>query len=462
MKKKFLRRGGFGGRPVRRRGEVIQLSDHFTCGRLLRFTLPSIIMLVFTSVYGVVDGFFVSNFVGKTPFTAVNFIWPFLMILGAVGFMFGTGGGALIAKTMGEGRREEANRLFSLLIYISIGCGVVLTIAGQIVLRPVMAALGAEGKLLEDAILYGRVLLLGIPAFILQYEFQCLFATAEKPELGLYVTVAAGITNIVLDALLIAVFPLGLVGAAAATALSQAVGGVIPLFYFARPNKSLLRLGKTRYDGRALLRTCVNGSSGLLSNISMSVVSMLYNVQLLRYAGEDGIAAYGVLMYVNMVFIAVFIGYSVGTAPVVSFHYGAQNHDELRGLLRKSLGITSVFAAAMFAAAEVLAGPLSHIFVGYDPGLLAMTYRAFFIYSFSFLFAGFAIFGSSFFTALNDGLVSAAISFLRTLVFQIAAVLLFPLVWDLDGIWLSIVAAEAMAVVVTVVFLVAKRKKYRY
>ena len=462
MKKKFLRRGGFGGKPVRQGGEVIQLSDHFTYSRLLRFTLPSIIMLVFTSVYGVVDGFFVSNFVGKTPFTAVNFVWPFVMILGAVGFMFGTGGGALIAKTMGEGRKEEANRLFSLLIYVSLGCGAALTVLGLLVIRPVCIALGAEGQLLEDAITYGRVLLLGIPAYILQYEFQCLFATAEKPQLGLYVTVAAGLTNIVLDALLIAVFPFGLVGAAAATVLSQCVGGVIPLFYFARENSSLLRLGATRFDGKALLKTCTNGSSELLSNISMSIVSMLYNVQLLHYAGEDGIAAYGVLMYVNMVFIAVFIGYSVGTAPVVSYHYGAQNHDELLSLRRKSLVITSMFAVLMFAAAEALARPLSLVFVGYDPGLLDMTLRAFFIYSFSFLFAGFSIFGSSFFTALNDGLVSAAISFLRTVVFQIAAVLLFPLVWDLNGIWLSIVAAEVMAVAVTVVFLVAKQKKYHY
>ena len=462
MKKRFLARGGFGGRPVRQKGEVIQLSDHFTCRRLLRFTLPSIIMLVFTSIYGVVDGFFVSNFVGKTPFTAVNFVWPFLMILGAVGFMFGTGGGALIAKTMGEGRREEARRLFSLLIYISMGCGLVLTIVGLLVLRPVCMALGAEGRLLEDAVIYGRVLLLGIPAYILQYEFQCLFATAEKPQLGLYVTVAAGLTNIVLDALLVAVFPLGLVGAALATVLSQVVGGVIPLFYFARPNSSLLRLGRTRFDGKALLRTCSNGFSELLSNISMSLVNMLYNVQLLRYAGEDGIAAYGVLMYVSMVFLAVFIGYSVGVSPVVSYHYGAQNHAELRGLRRRSMAITGVFAVLMFAAAEVLARPLSLIFVGYDAGLLEMTLRAFFIYSFSFLFAGFAIFGSSFFTALNDGLVSAAISFLRTVVFQITAVLLFPLVWDLDGIWLSIVAAEALAVVVTVLFLIGKKKKYQY
>lgn len=441
---------------------MIQLSDHFTYKKLLRYTLPSVIMLVFTSIYGVVDGFFVSNFVGKTPFTAVNFIMPFLMILGSLGFMFGTGGGALIAKTLGEGDREKANKTFSLIVYISAAGGLVLAALGILFIRPFAVLLGAEGQLLEDSVTYGRIILLAIPAYILQYEFQCLFATAEKPTLGLFVTIAAGLTNMVLDALFVAVLPWGLEGAAAATAISQCVGGIIPLIYFSRPNTSLLKLGKTHMDLKALGKTCTNGSSELMSNISMSIVSMLYNVQLLKYAGEDGIAAYGVLMYVSLVFQAVFIGYSVGTAPVIAYHYGAQNHSELKGLLKKSLMIIASFAIVMFTAAYVLAKPLSQIFVGYDEGLLDLTVRAFSFFSFSFLFSGIAIFGSSFFTALNNGLVSAAISFMRTLVFQIAAVLIFPLIWDVDGIWLSIVAAEGMAVAVTVLFLRTQRKKYRY
>lgn len=440
----------------------ISLSEHFTCGKLLRFTLPSIVMLVFSSIYGVVDGFFVSNFVGKTAFTAVNFIMPFLMILGAAGFMFGTGGGALIAKTMGEGEREKANRMFSLIVYVSLGCGVVLALLGLAGLRPLAAALGARGAMLEDCVTYGRIILLSLPAFILQYEFQCLFVTAEKPTLGLYVTVAAGVTNMVLDALLVAVLPFGLVGAAAATALSQCVGGALPLLYFARPNTSLLRLGRTEWKSSVLFKTCTNGSSELMSNISMSLVGMLYNAQLLHYAGEDGIAAYGVLMYVNMIFQAMFIGYSVGVAPVISYHYGAGHHGELRGLLRRSGGILTVLALCMFGAAQVLAGPLGRMFVGYDEALLALTLRAFSIFSFCFLFSGYAIFGSSFFTALNDGPVSAAISFLRTLVFQVACVLFFPLWWQVDGIWASIVAAEVMAVAVTLAFLRAKQKRYHY
>lgn len=440
----------------------IQLSDHFNFKKLLRFTLPSIIMLVFTSVYGVVDGFFVSNYVGKTPFTAVNFIMPFLMILGSLGFMFGTGGGALIAKTMGEGKTEKAERIFSLIVYTSAACGIILAVLGILFIRPLASALGAQGQLLEDSITYGRIILLAIPAFILQYEFQCLFSTAEKPTLGLYVTIAAGITNIILDALFVAVLRLGIQGAAAATALSQCVGGIVPLIYFARPNSSTLHLGKTKFDKRSLAKTCINGSSELMSNISMSVVSMLYNVQLLKYAGEDGVAAYGVLMYVSLIFQSVFIGYSVGTAPIIGYQYGAQNYSELKGLRKKSLTLIGIFAVVMFALSSLLARPLSFIFVGYDEALLNLTVRAFSIFSFSFLFSGFAIFGSSFFTALNNGLISAAISFMRTLVFQIAAVLIFPLLWQVDGIWLSIVAAEVMAVIVTMIFMQVNRKKYRY
>lgn len=440
----------------------IQLSDSFDYKKLLRFTFPSIIMMVFTSIYGVVDGFFVSNFVGKTPFAAVNFIMPFLMILGTVGFMFGTGGSALIAITMGAGDKERAKRLFSLFIYVSAICGILIGALGIVVIRPVAAWLGAEGELLDNCVVYGRIILAVLPALILQYEFQSFFITAEKPKLGLAVTVAAGVANMVLDAVFVGMLRWGLVGAAAATAISQSVGGIIPLIYFGRPNTSLLRLTRTKFDGRALLKACANGSSELMSNISMSVVGMLYNIQLMKYAGEDGVAAYGVLMYVNMIFLAAFIGYSVGVAPVIGYHYGAGNHGELKGLLKKSLVLIGIFSVGMVALAEGLARPLALIFVGYDPELLDMTLRGFLVYSFSFLFAGLAIYGSSFFTALGNGLVSALISFLRTLVFQVAAVLIFPLIWGLDGIWFSIVAAELVAALVTVAFLVGKRKKYHY
>lgn len=440
----------------------IQLSDHFTFKKILCFTLPSIAMMIFTSIYGVVDGFFVSNFVGKTPFAAVNFIMPFIMILGAFGFMFGTGGSALVSKTMGEGKKEKANRLFSMLTYVSASFGFIIAVSGIVFIRPIAAMLGADGTMLDNCVLYGRIILAALPAYMLQQEFQSFFVTAQKPQLGLLSSVAAGVTNMVLDALFIAVFKWGIAGAAIATAISQLVGGLFPVFYFLRPNKSLLRLTKTSFDGKALLKTCINGSSELMSNISMSLVSMLYNMQLMKYAGEDGVAAYGVLMYVSMIFSGAFIGYTIGTAPVVGYNYGAENYRELKNLLKKSLIIIGVFSVCMFTLGEVLAKPLSLIFVGYDAELLDLTLKGFTIFSFSFLFCGVAIFGSGFFTALNNGLISALISFLRTLVFQTAAILILPIIWGTDGIWISIVAAEIMAAAVTITLLIGMRKKYHY
>lgn len=441
---------------------TLQLSDHFTYKKLLRFTFPSIIMMIFTSIYGVVDGVFVSNFVGKTPFAAVNFIMPFLMILGAVGFMFGTGGSALIAKTMGENKLKKANELFSLFVYVSFVLGIVIAGFSFFLIRPIAQLMGAKGILLDQCVLYGRIVILAVPGFILQMEFQSFFITAEKPNLGLYVTIISGVANMILDALFMAVFHWGLAGAAAATALSQTLGGVIPLLYFSRKNTSLLRLCKTRFDGKALWKACINGSSELMSNISMSLVSMLYNIQLIKYAGENGVAAYGVLMYVNMIFLAIFIGYSIGTAPVISYHYGAQNHSELKSLLKKSFRILILASLSMLALSELLARPLSQIFVSYDADLLDLTVRGFGIYSFSFLFAGINIFASSFFTALNNGLISALISFLRTLVFQVASVLLLPLILGIDGIWISIVVAELIACGVSLAFIMKKRAVYHY
>lgn len=441
---------------------MIKLSDSFNYKKLLRYTFPAVIMLVFTSIYGVVDGFFVSNFVGKTPFAAVNFIMPLMMILGSVGFMFGTGGSALIAKTFGEGDKQKANKIFSLIIYISLAISIVLTVLAIIFMRPIASALGADGQLLEDSITYGRLVAIAIPAFVLQTEFQILFATAEKPKIGLYITIAAGVTNILLDALFIVVFSWGLVGAAVATALSLFVGGVVPLFFFGRKNSSLLRLTKTKFDGQALLRTITNGSSEFVNHISMSIVGVLFNMQLLKYAGVDGVAAYGVIMYVNMIFISVYLGYAVGVAPIISYHFGAKNSNELKGLLKKSVVIMGGFSLIMFALAQFLAKPMSIVFVGYDQGLMDMTQRALFLYAFSFLFSGVGIFGSSFFTAMNDGLVSALIAFMRTLIFQTGAVFIFPLLWGVDGIWLSVVLAEAMALLVTILFFIGNRRKYHY
>jgi len=440
----------------------IQLSDHFTFKKLIRFTLPSIGMLVFESIYSVVDGFFVSNFVGKTPFAAVNFIIPVLMIFGAFGAMFGTGGSALVAKTLGEGKHKRAKQLFSLFVYSAIAVGIILSLLAFILIRPVIELLGAEKEMLSNCVIYGRIVLFALPALLLQYEFQSFFVAAEKPHLGLIVTVAAGVTNIILDTLLVAVFPFGIVGAAVSTTISEYVGGIIPLIYFVRRNDSLLQLTRTSFSGKALLKGCSNGSSEFLSTISLSVVSMLYNVQLMKYAGENGVAAFGTLMYVSTIFTSTFLGYSMGIAPVIGFHYGAGNRPELKGILKKSLAVIEGFSIVMFLSSELLAGPLSTIYVGYDKSLLQLTQRGFALFSFSFLFSGFPIFGSAFFTALNNGLVSASISFLRTGVFQILSVLILPIFLGIDGIWFSIVTAEIAATSVAILFWSRNRKKYGY
>lgn len=442
----------------------IQLSDHFTYRKLLTFTLPSILMMIFTSIYGVVDGLFVSNFAGDIPFKAVNLIMPFLMIVATVGFMFGSGGTAIVANTFGAGHKEKANRYFSLFVYVTFALGVVFAAAAFVFLRPISALLGAEGEILENCVLYGRIVLCALPFLVLQFLFQSFFVAAEKPRIGLFVIIAAGATNMVLDAVLVTLLPqeYKLAGAAIATAASQFVGGFVPLIYFIRPNSSILRLGKTRFDGKAILKASINGSSEFMSNVSMSLVGMLYNIQLLQFAGDDGVAAYGVMMYVSMIFSAVFVGYSVGTAPVIGYHNGAGNHAELRGILKKSMVILAISGLAMLAAAEWLAAPLSRIFVGYSRSLMDMTVHGFTIFAVSFPFMGYAIFASGFFTALNDGVTSAIISFLRTLVFQLGAVLLLPMLWKLDGIWWSVVVAEVMAVVFSVIFLIAKRKRFHY
>lgn len=441
---------------------MIRLSDHFSCGRLLRFTLPTIAMMILTSVYSVVDGFFVSNFAGKLPFSAVNLIMPFLMILSAVGLMFGTGGTAIVAYTLGTGDRAQANRHFSLFVYVTFAAGAVLAALGIIFLRPIAARLGATGELLDLCVVYGRIILMALPLMVLQMLFQSFLVAAEKPRLGLLVAVAAGATNMALDALLVLLLPqpYKLAGAAIATALGQCVGGLVPLVYFARPNDSLLRLGKTRVDGRAILRACVNGSSEFMNNVSMNLVGMLYNLQLLHYAGSNGVAAYGVVMYVSMVFAAAFVGYSIGMAPIVGYHDGARNRAEVRSVLRKSLTMIAVGGLVMLTASQLLAVPLARFFVGYDAELTAMTVHGLRIFAVSFLLMGFSIFGSGFFTALNDGLTSALIAFLRTLVFECGAVLLLPRLLGLDGIWCSIIVAESMALLLTTTFLFVKRRRF--
>lgn len=440
----------------------IQLSDHFTYQRLLHFCLPSIVMMIFTSIYGVVDGLFVSNFVGKIPFAAINLVMPFIMILGGFGFMIGTGGSALIAKTLGEGRHELANRYFSMLIIMTVILGFFLTTIGIVFARRVSILLGATDVMLDDCVIYLRTVLLFISPFMLQNVFQSFFVTAEKPHLGLYVVIAAGVTNMVLDFLFVGILGFGLAGAALATVCGEFIGGLFPIFYFTRKNSSLLRLGKTHWNGHVLLQTCINGSSELMTNLSSSIMNSLYNIQLMKFAGENGVAAYGTMMYINFIFLAIFFGYSIGSAPVISYHYGAGNQDELKNLFRKSLRLIGTWGIMLALLSQLLAAPLSKLFVGYDAELFAMTEHGFRIYCLAYLINGFNIFGSSFFTALNNGVISAAISFLRTLVFQIIMILLLPTLLGINGIWSAVGIAELMTLCVTITFFIKQRKKYHY
>jgi len=419
-------------------------------------------MMVFTSIYSVIDGLFVSNFVGKTPFAAINLVMPFLMILGGFGFMIGTGGSALVALTVGEGNKVKANRYFTMMINLTLISGIILSAIGIVFMRPISYMLGATEAMIEDCVVYGRVVLIFNVAFMLQNVFQTFLTTAEKPKLGLIVTVVAGVANMVLDALFVAILKWGVAGAAIATGISQCIGGILPLIYFLRPNDSLLQLTKTKFEIKILLKACANGSSELMTNISGSLVSILYNFQLIRFAGENGVAAYGVLMYIQFIFIAIFIGYTIGTAPIVSYHYGAGNYSELKNILKKSIVLMTISGIIMLLLAQILAGPLAKIFVGYDKELFDMTKHAFKIFAFAFVLAGINIFTSSFFTALNNGIISATISFLRTLVFQMLSVLILPIIFELDGIWLAVAVAETFAFIISLVFLFKERKRYHY
>ena len=440
----------------------IQLSEHFTYKKLIKFTIPTIIMMIFTSIYGVVDGIFVSNCVGSDAFAAVNLIMPALMVLGTIGFMVGTGGSALISKTMGEGKKEKANEYFSMLIYLLIIISIAFTIIGVILVRPVSSLLGADKNMIEDCVTYGRTLLIFLTPFVLQNSFQSFLIVAEKPTFGLIISIISGIINMFLDFLFMYIFKMGVFGAAIATGISQLIGAMIPLIYFAQKNNTSLRLKKAKFEWKAIIQTCVNGSSEMLTNLSMSLVNMLFNMQLMKYAGSDGVVAYGIIMYVGFIFSGTYLGYAIGTAPIIGYHYGAQNTNELKSLLRKSIKLIAITSLVMTGIAELSSKLLASIFVSYDIGLLEITTRAIKLFSLSYIISGFNIFSSSFFTALNNGMVSAIISFFRTLVFQIIMIFVLPLIFGLDGIWFSVVFAEILSLIISIIFFVFNRKKYKY
>lgn len=440
----------------------IAISEHFTYKKLIKFTLPTIIMMIFTSIYGVVDGLFISNVVGSDAFAAVNLIMPAIMIVGAFGFMIGTGGSAIVSKTIGEGDTQKANRYFSMLMYFEIILGIIFTIAGLFTLEPIAKLLGATNEMMEYCLTYGRILLFGMTFFLLQNSFQSFIVVANKPQFGLFITVIAGVTNMILDAVFVYICKWGVAGAAWATVISQIIGAIIPLLYFMRENKSLLKLVKTKFELKPILKTCSNGSSEMVTNLSMSLVNMLYNAQLMKYIGADGVTAYGIIMYVGFIFVGVYFGYSVGTAPIIGYNYGAGNTDELKSFLKKSLKLLGIAAITLTALAELFAGILANIFVSYNAELVALTSNAIRLFAISYIISWLNIFASSFFTALNDGLVSAIISFMRTLVFQVIMILVLPGIVGINGIWLAVVVAEVLSSIVSIFYLIKKKNKYQY
>lgn len=439
-----------------------RLSGHFTYRRLLRFVISPILMMICTSIYGVIDGFFVSNFIGKTAFAAVNLMMPVYLVAVAIGFMIGEGGNAIISKTLGEGNRILANQYFSLLVYVSSFIGLLLSIGGWLFIPQIAAGLGAHGELSRYCITYGRIILASQCFYVLQNVFQSFFIASGKPDLSLKVAIAAGLTNALLDLIFIVVLQWGIVGAAWATALGQMAGSLIPLFYFMHRNSSFLRLTSTPLYPKILLKTFTNGSSDMVSVLSGSVVSIIYNYQLMAFAGENGLAAYGAMMYVNFIFMSIFLGYASGSAPLISFQHGAKNYPELHNLFKKSLILVSAAGIIITLIAEISAYPILKMFVGYDQELLLMSVHGFRIYSVAFLFMGLNIWGTAFFTALNNGLISAAISFLRTFGFELAAILLLPRWLGIDGVWSAIFTAEFCSVLVTACFIIKKRSYYRY
>lgn len=440
----------------------INLSEHFTYKKLIRFTLSTIIMMIFTSIYGVVDGLFISNVVGSNAFAAINLIMPLIMIVGTVGFMIGTGGSAIISKTLGEGDKEKASQYFSMLVYLEIILGVIFTVIALLVIEPVAKLLGATEDMMGDCLTYGRILLIGMTAFILQNSFQSFMVVAEKPNFGLVISIISGITNMVLDFFFIYLFKWGVAGAALATITSQFVGAIIPMVYFARKNSTMLKLGKAKFELSPIIKTCTNGSSEMVTNLSMSLVNILFNMQLMKFAGANGVSAYGIIMYIGFLFVGTYVGYSVGSAPVISYHYGASHQEELKSLLSESIKLLGIIAIMMTFLAEILAKPLASIFVSYDKELLELTINAIRLYSLSYVISWFNIFASSFFTALNDGFISALISFLRTLVFQVITILVLPAIGGLDGIWISVLVAEILSIIVSIICFVKNKGKYEY
>lgn len=441
----------------------IELSGHYSVRRLLVSAVPSIVMILVTSLYSIVDGVFVSNFAGTTPFAALNLMWPAMQVVTVLGLMVGTGGSALVSKTKGEGDDKKADAIFSTLVRFTLILGVIMGALFFILTPQIARWLGAEGELLRQSIIYARICISVAPVFMIQMAFNSFFMAAEKPQLGTALSIASGITNIIVDAVLIVWLKMGIAGAAIGTASGMAVGGLYPIFYFSsKRNSSSLHLVKNTAEFRHVLKACSNGLSEYVGNIALSVVSICYNVQLMKYLGENGVSVYGILMYLGFAFASLFIGYNIMATPVIGYNYGAGNRPELKSLLNKSMGIVLTTGILLAGIVTALARPLATIFVSYDPELLDLAVRAIRIYFISFTICGINMFTSAWFTGLNNGIVSAVAAFTRTLVFELGAVFVIPALFGIDAIWAAVNVAEVLALILSAALILAFRRRYGY
>lgn len=439
------------------------LGGHYGARRLFISSLPLIGMMVLISIYSIVDGLFVSNLVGTTAFAALNLIWPAIGLVGALGLMVGTGGAALVSKTLGEGDEPRANRYFSMFVEFILLLSVVLAVPLLVWMEPLAVAIGAEGEMVRQCAIYGRICAAGMPAFMMQMGIQPFFMVAGRPRMGTWISLVSGLLNIGLDALFIIVCGWGLAGAAAGSMLACCFGGFYPLWYFSsRFNRSSLAFKATGFEFGPLAKACSNGLSEFVGNISFNIVSMCYNWQLMRFYGENGVAAYSVILYLGFIFVAVYSGYNMTVTPLVGFNFGAGNKRELRSLLRHSLTLMLVLGVLLAGTAELLAGPAARLFVGYDSELTALTVHATRLYAPSFLITGLTLFVSAWFTGLNNGPVSALASFSRTFVFELSCVFLLPVLLGVNGIWLSAPAAEILSLFLGAALLLRFRSRYGY
>lgn len=438
------------------------IAQEFNLISLLRFVAPTVVMLVFMSLYQMVDAVFVSKFVGENALSALNIVYPFPSIVIAVSIMLATGGSAIIARNMGEGKEKEAKENFSFIVLVGAVIGVAIATAGILFIEPLIYMLGATPSLYDYCYEYLFILVLSVPLSVFQMLFQSFFVTAGKPHLGLTLTVLGGVSNIVLDYVFIVLCGFGVSGAALATSIGYSIPGLFGLIYFAVSRKGTLYFVKPVFRWGVLFKCCINGSSEMVNNLAVAVTTFLFNVLMLKYEGEAGVAAITIVLYAQFLMTSAFMGFSSGIAPVVSFNYGSGNVRQLKKIFKISVWVIAVVSAAVFVIAETCSDVVIMVFTPAGSEVFGLTKYGFAIFSFSFLCTGMNIFASALFTAFSNGKISAILSFLRTFVFLTACLLFLPLFWGVDGIWLAVPVAEVMALFVSVYYLVRFKKVYQY